>query len=227
MNAPLMTDLQLQAPEPLLPEATKPTAYPVHRLPPLMRDAALAIAEHVQAPLALASQCVLGAVTHLAQTRVNAPHLHDPNGMPCSLNMLTLALSADRKDSCHALAGKPITEKEKEVRDHYRRACAEIMAEADHFKGKAREAFLAENPLSADPRTQYGGDATWEPIVGDFVRGKAAPRKAGNCWEGHRSRLTPGRRPSAACAWPLIPDTSSAPVRAVMPKVLARPTTAA
>ena len=174
MNAPLMTDLHLQAPEPLLPEATKPTAYPVHRLPPLLRDAALAIAEHVQAPLALASQCVLGAVTHLAQTRVNAPHLHDPNGMPCSLNMLTLALSADRKDSCHALAGKPITEKEKEARDHYRRACAEIMAEADHFKGKAREAFLAENPLSADPRTQYGGDATWEPIVGDFVRGKAA-----------------------------------------------------
>ena len=174
MKQPLMTEPYTQAPEPLMPDATAPAAYPVHRLPPLMRDAALAIAEHVQAPVALAGQCVLGAVTHLAQTRVNAPHLHDPNGMPCSLNMLTLALSADRKDSCHALAAKPFTEKEKEVRDRYRRVSAEILAEADRLKGKARDEFLAEHPLPTDPRTLYGGDATWEPIVGDFVRGKAA-----------------------------------------------------
>ena len=174
MKQPLMTDPHIPAPEPLMPDATTPAAYPVHRLPPLMRDAALAIAEHVQAPVALAGQCVLGAVTHLAQTRVNAPHLHDPNGMPCSLNMLTLALSADRKDSCHALAAKPFTEREKQARDRYRRVSAEILAEADRLKGKARDEFLAEHPLPADPRTLYGGDATWEPIVGDFVRGRAA-----------------------------------------------------
>ncbi len=36
--------------------------YPIHALPPLARDAVIAIAEHVQAPIAMTAQCVIGAM---------------------------------------------------------------------------------------------------------------------------------------------------------------------
>lgn len=38
---------------------------------------------------------------------------------------------------------------------------------------KARDEFLAVNPLPPDPKTQYS-DATFEPLAGDFIRGKPA-----------------------------------------------------
>lgn len=41
------------------------------------------------------------------------------------------------------------------------------------LKGKAREEFLAANPLPPDPQTQYS-DATFEPLAGEFIRGKPA-----------------------------------------------------
>lgn len=50
-----------------LPQLWAPAAYPLEALPPLMRDAARAIADHVQAPYALAGQCVIGAVSASAQ----------------------------------------------------------------------------------------------------------------------------------------------------------------
>lgn len=161
-----------QLPRPLLPEVATPNQYPVEALPPLMRDAALAIAAHVMAPLALAGQSIIGAVTHLAQTRANAPHMHKPNGMPCSLMMLTLGLSGDRKTGCRNLAFKEVDEAEKTARNQHKTAIDEIMKQADALKGKARDEFLKDHSLPADPGTQYT-DATFERIAGDFIRGKS------------------------------------------------------
>ena len=160
-------------PRPLLPDLEAAEPYPIEALPPLMRDATRAIAEHVQAPLALAAQCVIGAAVYLAQTRVNAPHIHNADGMPSSIFLLTLADSGDRKSECRRLAFKKIDEAEAKARTNHRQACAEVMTMADGLKGKPLETFMAEHPLPADPRTQYS-DATFEPIAGAFIRGMPA-----------------------------------------------------
>ncbi len=160
-------------PRPLLPDLEAAEPYPIEALPPLMRYATQAIAEHVQAPLALAAQCVIGAAVYLAQTRVNAPHIHNADGMPSSIFLLTLADSGDRKSECRRLAFKKIDEAEAKARTNHRQACAEVMTMADGLKGKQLETFMAEHPLPSDPRTQYS-DATFEPIAGAFIRGMPA-----------------------------------------------------
>lgn len=162
-----------QSPRPLLPDTAPPTTYPAEALPHLMREAVNAIAEHVQAPIALAGQSVVGAAVHLAQTRVNAPHIHSPDGMPCSLFLLTLGNSGDRKSACRKLAFKEADEQEKAERAAFRETVASIMAEVESLKGRPRDDFLASHPLPTDPSTQYT-DATFERIAGDFIRGKAA-----------------------------------------------------
>lgn len=177
MKAPLMTEVQTPtglAPKPLLPDTAPPTPYPWHALPYVLRGAVEAIVEHAMVPAAIAGQCVIGAATHLAQTRVNAWHPNDkPGGALCSLFTLSLFDSGEGKSSARDLAFKTIDEAEKDARARHRQACADIETMAAGLKGKAREEFLAAHPLPPDPKTQYS-DATFESLVGDFIRGKAA-----------------------------------------------------
>lgn len=171
--AAALNSQQTAPPEPLLPELAKATGYPIEALPTLMREAAEAIAEHVQASLAMAGQCVIGTGAHLAQTRVNAPHIHSPDGMPCSLFLLTLADSGDRKSGCRDLAFKTLDEAEAKARTEHQKCRIEKDRMADSLKKGEREQFLGENPLPLDPRTQYS-DATFERIAGDMIRGTPA-----------------------------------------------------
>lgn len=164
-------------PLPLIPNQYAPAPYPIEALPPLMRAAAQAIAYHVQAPVELAGQCVIGAAAYLAQGRVNAPHHLRPDGTPCSLFMLTLANSGDRKSESRRLAFREIDEAERLARTEHEQQVRAILSQADRLKGKKRDEFLAENPLPPDPRTQYS-DATFEPIVGNMIRGGSLA-----CWD--------------------------------------------
>lgn len=177
MSAPLMTEIQTPtglAPKPLLPDTAPPTHYPLDALPYVLRGAVEAIVEHAMVPAAIAGQCVIGGGTHLTQTRINAWHPKGkPEGALCSLFMLSLFDSGEGKSSARDLAFKTIDEAEKDARARHRQACAEIETMAAGLKGKAREEFLAAHPLPPDPKTQYS-DATFEPLVGDFIRGKAA-----------------------------------------------------
>lgn len=162
------------APMPLLPDMTQATPYPLDALTGEMRAAVEAIVEHEQVPAALAGQTVLGAATYLAQTRVNAWHPKGrPGGAPCSLFMLSLFGSGEGKSSARKLAFRTIDEAEKDARTHYRLICAEIVTAAEQLKGKARDEFLIAHPLPPDPKTQYS-DATFEPLAGEFIRGKPA-----------------------------------------------------
>lgn len=160
-------------PEPLLPSTPPAASYPIDALPSLMRGAALAIAHHVQAPIALAAQCVIGAAAYYAQSRVNAPHLFKPEGMPSALFMLTLADSGDRKSECRRLAFKVIDDAEKKARQAHKACVDEIEEGAAGLKGKSLEDYQKGNPLPADPRTQYS-DASFERISGDFIAGLSA-----------------------------------------------------
>ena len=174
-------------PEPLLPELAPPVPFPMGALPPLMRDAAEAIAEHVKAPPVLAAHAVIGAVTHLAQARVNAPHIHAPDGMPCSLFLLTLGDSGDRKSECQRLAFKVIDEAEREARKQWQSECDRIKAAN---KGDGKKKAKAETPaMPPDPRTVYASDASFSKIVANFIHGQSyaswATDEGGQFFSGH------------------------------------------
>lgn len=177
MSEPLMTPIQRPAPTwrvpDLLPTEPPPKPYPTDSLPSIMREAVRAIARHVAAPEVLAGQCALAAAAYLAQTRINAPHLHNPEGMPCSLFQLALADSGDRKSECYRLAFKTIEDAERVAREEYDSDRIEFRRMQDGLSGKELQAFKEEVALPSDPRTLYT-DATFERIAGDFIKGMAS-----------------------------------------------------
>ncbi|MFP8817739.1 DUF3987 domain-containing protein [Acinetobacter johnsonii] len=144
--------------------------YPIHALPPLARDAVIAIAEHVQAPIAMTAQCVIGAMSHIAQAHVNAPHPFSPHGEPCSLYLLTEGQSGSRKSTSRNMADKAIIQHERKQYEQYRRELEQWKSGQASLNKKDKEAYCAENPPPHDPSTLYS-DITLESIAGLYVDG--------------------------------------------------------
>jgi hypothetical protein len=150
--------------EPLPLGGVEPPApvYPVEAFPEIARDAIQAIAWHVQAPMGLAGQCVLGTMAYIAQIHVNAPDLHKPEGMPCSLFILTEGASGDRKSACHDLADKVIKERERLMLQEY----AEDMRT---YYAKLNDPECKDKPTEPRNPKAIFTDATIESIVCAFV----------------------------------------------------------
>ncbi len=158
-------------PLPLREVQSAPPQYPLNAFPPVARDAIKAIAYHVQAPDGLAGQCVLGTLAYISQIHVNAPTMHSPHGMPCSLFILTEGASGDRKSACHNLADKLIKEREKIKLIEYQEASAVFNDGIAACTNKKQASdFLADNPLPPNPKSIFS-DATIEPIAGAFISG--------------------------------------------------------
>ncbi|NDV11707.1 DUF3987 domain-containing protein [Crenobacter caeni] len=159
---------QLEAPEPF-EHNFAPTPWLSDCLPEGMAGAATAIAKQVKAPAALAGFAVLHAVGHVAQRIANARRPHDPeSGMPCSLFLLSLADSGDRKSECYRLASKPIIDAERKARQGHEQHRQRLEAECAGKPAKEHAGILAD--LGADPRTIYT-EATIEKITQDCCNG--------------------------------------------------------
>jgi len=146
---------------------SEPTPWPTDCLPGAMQEAAQAIAEHVQAPEPLAGMAVLAAVAHVAQRIANADH-PKMGAMPCSLFVLSLANSGDRKSATFSLATRPITQSEIEQRQRHKTQAEAVERQAAAAKPQERDDIRQDMPR--DPRTIYS-EATLEKIVRDFVQG--------------------------------------------------------
>ncbi|NCI78936.1 DUF3987 domain-containing protein [Acinetobacter kanungonis] len=144
--------------------------YPIQALPPLARDAVIAIAEHVQAPIAMTAQCVIGAMSHIAQAHVNAPHPFSSHGEPCSLYLLTEGQSGSRKSTSRNMADRAIIQHERKQYEQYRRDLEQWKSGQAGLNKKDKEAYGAENPPPHDPSTLYS-DITLESIAGLYVDG--------------------------------------------------------
>ncbi|ENW97968.1 hypothetical protein F900_03435 [Acinetobacter modestus] len=165
------------------------TLYPVQALPPLLKQATEAIAEYVQAPIAMTAQCVIGAISHIAQTHVNAPHPFNAQGEPCSLFLLTEGQSGSRKSTSKGLADKAITEHEREAYDDYRNAFQQWKTMQAGLPKADREAFLTENSPPNDPSTMFS-DGTLEAVAGLFIdnvlkNASISSDEAGQFFGGH------------------------------------------
>jgi len=158
----------------LLPLAQAETSlnstYPIHALPPLARDAVIAIAEYVQAPIGMTAQCVIGAMSHIAQAHVNAPHPFNLQGEPCSLYLLTEGQSGSRKSTSRNMADKAIIQHERKQYEQYSRDLKQWQSGQAGLNKKDKEAYGAENPPPNDPSTLYS-DITLESIAGLYVDG--------------------------------------------------------
>lgn len=178
-----------QEPESYAPAPVAAPPYPIDALPPLARDAARAIAYHVDAPLALAAQCVLGTLVYLAQRAVNAPDIsHSQDGMPASLFLLTEGDSGERKTRCQTLADWVTQKYERERMEEYMQELREYNA----LSRKDREGL----PAPICPKTLYS-DATIEPVISAFINGATdamlSSDEAGQFFGGHTMKSDTAR----------------------------------
>ncbi|WP_312051160.1 DUF3987 domain-containing protein [Acinetobacter schindleri] len=174
---------------PLSQSETVLNPYPIHALPPLAQEAVRAISEHVQSPIAMTAQCVIGAMSHIAQAKVNAPHPFNPHGEPCSLYLLTEGQSGSRKSTSRNLADQAIIKYERKQYEAYRQELEQWKSAQAGLPKKDREAYCAENPPPNDPSTLYS-DITLESIAGLYIDGvlsnaSIASDEAGQFFGGH------------------------------------------
>ena len=174
---------------PLSQSETVLNPYPIHALPPLAQHAVMAISEHVQSPIAMTAQCVIGAMSHIAQAKVNAPHPFNPQGEPCSLFLLTEGQSGSRKSTSRNLADQAIIKHERKQYEQYRSDLEQWKSGHAGLPKKDREAYCAENPPPNDPSTLYS-DITLESIAGLYIDGilsnaSIASDEAGQFFGGH------------------------------------------
>lgn len=163
--------------------------YPIDALPLLAKEAVLAISEYVQSPIAMAAQCVIGAMSHIAQAKVNAPDRFKAHGEPCSLFLLTEGQSGSRKSTSKNLADRAILDYERKQYEIYRTELEQWKSGLAGLPKKDREAYCAENPPPSDPSTLYS-DITLESIAGLFIDGilknaSISSDEAGQFFGGH------------------------------------------
>lgn len=105
-----------------------------------------AIQDKTQAPMAICAQSVLAASTVVAQAYVN---IELPTGVckPCSLFMLTVGESGERKSSCDHLAMAPIKAFEESLREQFSVDLAQWFNRKDAWE-KQRSDILRNSELN-------------------------------------------------------------------------------
>lgn len=151
-------------------ETIKREPYPLDCLPKLMSEATEAITEYVKCAPEIAAFNVIGAVTHLAQSRVDVETRL--GRMPTSLLTLALGESGEGKTASRNIAFYPIEKLEKERSQKYAKELEDWQAEQELLNGKELKSFLASNPLPTDPKTTFdSGNASLPRIMSLFANG--------------------------------------------------------
>lgn len=163
--------------------------YPIDALPQVVREAILATTEYVQAPLAMAAQCVLASISFLAQGKVNAPRETNREGMPSSLFFLTEGGSGGRKSSCQKLVELPIREHERQQYDEHKKKLDDWNATSKTIESKEFAQWVLDNPRPTDP-TSIFSDITIETLTKFYIKGivknaSLSSDEAGQFFDGH------------------------------------------
>ncbi|WAI87543.1 hypothetical protein SC65A3_01004 [Psychrobacter sp. SC65A.3] len=171
LNEPetIIKDLLAEAwgePEQLAADTSKPTPYPIDAWEGLLKNVIVAVARYAQVPLAMAGQCVLGAIAHIGQQFVNAPHGDRHN--PASLILVTEGESGSGKTETMNLTHLKIDEYEKKQYESYLTDLATWETDKASLTGKERQTFLDSTPKPYNPETVFK-DATIETILDKYV----------------------------------------------------------
>lgn len=113
-------------PEPLV-QVTKADPFPVEALPRVIYEAVCEVQAYVQAPMAMVAGAALGALSIAAQGLVDIARDSSLRG-PCSLFLLTIAESGERKSSCDGYFSRAIEQWERDRAVELAPAVAEAKA---------------------------------------------------------------------------------------------------
>lgn len=107
--------------------------YPVNSFPPVMRDLIIELCNDAQVPVELAASVVLAAASMACQSSYEI-QLPDGSTKPCSLYLLTIADSGERKSSIYSSVMKPFYEFEKKEKIAHNLLSQDIKAEQQAHK---------------------------------------------------------------------------------------------
>ncbi len=174
-------------PEPLANDPSTPTRYPINAFTGLLRAAIEAVAYYAQVPLAMAGQCILGALSHIGQRFIDAPMGH--KHMPASLILITEGESGSGKTQVMDLTHFKIDEHERQQYEQYLQDLDVWESDKVGLKGAKLKEYLSTTPKPTNPKTVFD-DATIEPILDKFVDGEIsnaswATDEAGQFFNGH------------------------------------------
>jgi hypothetical protein len=119
MTAVSVIKSNIEKPLPLVREVQQATPFPVEALGPVLSEAARAIHEHVQSPLAMGGQAVLAAATLVVQGLADV-ELATGQIKPLSNFFLTVAASGERKTATDQLALAAVRKHEEMLAEKYR-----------------------------------------------------------------------------------------------------------
>ena len=108
-----------ERPLPLVRQAHPAAVFPIDVLGPVLGDAAVAIHEHVQSPLAMCGQAVLAAATLVVQGHADV-ELATGQIKPVSNFFLTVAASGERKTATDQRALSPVRKHEEFLAEKYK-----------------------------------------------------------------------------------------------------------
>lgn len=173
-------------PEPLANDPSTPTPYPINAFTGLLRAVIEAVAYYAQVPLAMAGQCVLGALAHMGQRFVNSPLGHN---MPTSLILITEGESGSGKTQVMNLTHFRINEYERQQYEQYLQDIDVWDSDKPGLKGKELADYKDNNPMPNNPKTMFK-EATIEPILDMFISGQITNAswttdEAGQFFNGH------------------------------------------
>jgi len=150
-------------PSPLMREIPEGAAYPIEALGPL-REAVEAIHDMTQAPVAIGAQAVLGVAALASQAQANVETLH--GSAPCSLFLLTIAGSGERKTTCDRLAMQPVLDFQRELSDIYRDEALTARNRLDIWERQRSDILKStkKDPVAAEVDLEALGPAPEGPL---------------------------------------------------------------
>lgn len=174
-------------PEPLASDPSQPTPYPINAFTGLLRRVIELVAYYAQVPLAMAGNCVLGALAHMGQRFIDAPMGH--KHMPASLILITEGESGSGKTQVMDLTHFKIDEHERQQYEQYLIDLDIWESDKVGLKGAELKEYLSTTPKPTNSKTVFD-DATIEPILDKFVDGEInnaswATDEAAQFFNGH------------------------------------------
>ena len=153
-------------PEPLEDTNPTPTRYPIEAWQGVLRQAVEAIAYYAQVPLAMAGQCILGALSTIGQRYINAPMGHEHK--PACLYLITEGESGSGKTQANKYSHYSITKWEKNAYQLFVERLQEWEADRNALKGGERTHYEATVPKPTN-ESMIVTDATIEAVLDKFI----------------------------------------------------------
>ena len=174
-------------PESLANDPSSPTPYPINAFTGLLKAVIEGVAYYAQVPLAMAGQCVLGALAHMGQKFIDAPMGH--GHMPASLILITESESGSGKTQAMGLTHFSINEFERQQYEQYLQDIDVWESDKAGLKSKELADYQDNNPIPSNPKTVFK-EATIEPILDMFISGQISnvswtTDEAGQFFNGH------------------------------------------